>query len=89
MAIWKQILLIIGLGAILIAAAGRFAPQSWPYLQSAGLLAPLQSLGVVPVTDDAPTTENKAADSSRGGRGGKGGGPHRGYRCGPGSRHHQ
>ena len=75
MAIWKQILLIIGLGAILIAAAGRFAPQSWPYLQSAGLLAPLQSLGVAPVTDDASKSEKKAADSSRGGRGGKGGGP--------------
>ncbi|MCA3509964.1 MAG: efflux RND transporter periplasmic adaptor subunit [Rhodobacter sp.] len=71
MSLWKQLVLSVGLVAAAVALSARFLPASHPFLDRAGLLAPLDRLGLVAATpkDDAPP-----AAGGRPAAGGPGGG---------------
>jgi RND family efflux transporter MFP subunit len=68
MRIIPQLLLVAGLAAVAVPLAARFVPGTRPWLDRAGLLAPLLDAGIVPAEASA------AAEGTSGGQGGGGGG---------------
>lgn len=55
MSLWKQLVLIVALLGIAVPLGARFLPATHPWLERAGLLAPLRAAGLVPPVAEAGT----------------------------------
>ena len=54
-----QILIVAALVAIALPLAGRFVPGARPYLDSAGLLAPMTAIGIIPAEQEGKDGKGK------------------------------